>query len=134
MSERSNIEENTFITIKDEVGRDHIPYPSSGKSYVFLRSNTSDPSTIEVHCNDIINMFDVDNSLKNEKCLVLIVDVGADYGIRSTDYGIRSTNYGIRSTISMHYLWKLFIELNLDVVKMPPRIADSILWSICGDF
>ena len=58
----------------------------------------------------IINMFDVDDSLKNKKCLVLIVDDGADYGIRST--------------ITMHYFGKLFIELNLDVlmvVKNAPK-------------
>ena len=103
-------EEYTFRTIKDETGRQHVPYPANGKSYVYLKSNTYDPSTIEGHVNDLINLFATDTDLKGKKGLVLILDDGADYGIRSY--------------ITMHYLGKLFIKLNLDlllIVKNAPK-------------
>ena len=59
--------------------------------------------------NDLINIYESDPSgLK--KCLILIVDDGADYGIRSS--------------ITMYYFGQLFFHLNLDlliVVKNAPK-------------
>ena len=83
-------------TIKDKVGRAHMPYPSNGKSFVFLKSNQFDPSTIE--------------TLPIKKVFVFVVDNGADYGIRSA--------------ATMHYFGKLFFKLDLDlliVVKNAPK-------------
>ena len=59
--------------------------------------------------NDLINILESEPSgLK--KCLILIVDDGADYGIRSS--------------ITMYYFGQLFFHLNLDlliVVKNAPK-------------
>ena len=78
----SDVEEFSFRTIEDESGRPHVPYPANGKSYVFFKSNTYVPSTIEGHCNDLINIFKTDKEMEGKKGLVLILDDGADYGIR----------------------------------------------------
>ena len=103
-------EEYEHRTVIDELGRHHIPYPANGPSYVFLKSNTHDPSNIEEHTNDIINIISNDESLKRKLVLILILDDGADYGIRTS--------------ATMHYFGKLWIHLDLDlliVVKNAPK-------------
>ena len=97
-------------TVDDELGQPHIPYPANGPSHVFFKSNSHDPSTIEEHVNDILNIVTNDDSLKNKKVMILILDDGADYGIRTPS--------------TMHYFGKLWMHLDLDmllVVKNAPK-------------
>ena len=101
---------SAFRTITDEIGRDHVPYPSTGKFFVFFKPTSQKPSDIEKHCNDIMTIYEADPELKKKKVLALIVDDGADYGIRSSS--------------TFHYFGKLFFSLNLDlliVVKNAPK-------------
>ena len=108
--ENSQSEASEYRTITDEIGRDHVPYPSTGKFFVFFKPTSQKPSDIEKHCNDIKTIYEADPELEKKKVLALIVDDGADYGIRSS--------------ATFHYFGKLFFSLNLDlliVVKNAPK-------------
>ena len=40
-------------------GRDHVVYPSTGRTYIFLKSNSKKPSTILRHVNDLLTIYQV---------------------------------------------------------------------------
>ena len=73
---------NEARKVVDELGREHFCYPCTGPFYVFLKSNTHKPSTIERHMNDIMNITQVSDDIKDKPVLSVIADDGGDYGIR----------------------------------------------------
>ena len=101
-----------FRIMPDEEGHNHVSYPDTGKFYDFLKSHNFKPSTIERHINDIINIFEANEVLKEKKVLSIIVDDGADYGIRSPS--------------TLHLFGRLWLKLDLDmlmIVKNAPKYS-----------
>ena len=107
----NNIEavEAKFKIIEDEEGREHVSYPHTGEFYIFFKSNTYKPSTIERHLNDMTNIRENNTTSGNKPVLVIIADDGADWGLRSP--------------VTAHALGKFFRDSNLDFlafVKIAP--------------
>ena len=49
---------------EDELGRPHIKCPTTGKTYLFFKSCQFKSASISRHCNDIINIAEVNTQLK----------------------------------------------------------------------
>lgn len=102
--------QDTFQKISDELEREHVKYPHTGETYIFWKSHFHKGSDIEKHCNDLVNMFESSEKLSGKPVLILILDDGADYGIRGPS--------------TSHYFGLLFKKLDLDalfVVKNAPK-------------
>ena len=93
-----NYQINEKITF-DENNRPHIVYPNTGPAYIIIRSNDFCGTTIENHINDLINIIEGDEEMKEKKALLVICDDGADYSIKSH--------------ITTHFFGRLFFKLNL---------------------
>lgn len=50
------IQPDTDKLTKDQLNRDHVPYPSTGPCYVFYKSNRTMPSNIARHVNDLLTI------------------------------------------------------------------------------
>ena len=122
-SQSSNeYEEPSFITVADELERNHVKYPNTGDTYIFWKSHNHKPSSIDKHCNDLLNISESNRNISEKFVLVLIVDDGADYGIRGPT--------------TTHFFGLLFRILNLDalfVVKNARETLNGIQSSTFGD-
>ena len=56
---------------KDRLGRPHFVTPYTGPSYLFLRNNEQDGSTIETHTNEVLYLFN-SGRIEKKKNLVII--------------------------------------------------------------
>ena len=56
---------------KDKLGGAHFDTPYTGPSYLFLRNNEQDGSTIETHTNEVLYLFN-SGRIEKKKNLVII--------------------------------------------------------------
>ena len=93
----------------DKQERPHIKYPSTGRSYVFFKSNRVKGSTIVRYVNDFLNIAEVDMEVQNKPNMSLILDDGSDYGQR-----------GLQTFYFLGLLWKMLDKDCLFIVKNAP--------------
>jgi len=103
------------ILTKDKYGRDHVSYPSTGPSYVFLKSNRAKPSNIWSHVNDIMTIYEAHDGLKPKPNLALLLDDGIDWGMR-----------GLQTFYFLGYLWK---ALDLDLLVIGRNAPGDSKWN-----
>ena len=101
------------VVIKD--GREHVWYPNTGRSYIFHKSHRAKPSSISRHCNDILNIAQVEKSLQEKPNLLLLLDDGADFGGRGLQ--------------TLFYFGDLFMRLNLDVLLVTRNAPGDSKWN-----
>ena len=75
----------------DKFGRQHYSIPSTGRSYIHLRANMFERSTGATHYHEltqVIQKFRSENPGPDAKNLVLLIDGGSDFTIKSTKNGL----------------------------------------------
>ena len=85
----------------DEIGRLHIKTPHSGTSYIYLRAQLFNSTTVATHITDIYNII-THNELLDKPVLMLMCDGGPDFNPTSV--------------LNMLYYYRLFKKLNLDCI------------------
>ena len=99
----ANVPLNTLNQPKmttDKFGRQHVVTNRTGESFVFLRSHNHNPSTMEVHMNELHAILT--SMTKKPKIVVIKSDDGDDYSIRNQ--------------YNTHLLGRIFIDFNLDML------------------
>ena len=101
------------MILKEE--REHIVYPNTGRSYVFYKSHRAKPSSISRHVNDILNIAEVETSLRQKPNLLLLLDDGADFGGRGLQ--------------TLFYLGDLWMRLDLDMLLIARNAPGDSKWN-----
>ena len=101
------------IVVKE--GRDHVWYPNTGRSYVFIKSHRAKPSNISRHCNDLLNIAQVEKCLQDKPNLLLLLDDGADFGGRGLQ--------------TLFYFGDLFMRLDLDMLLITRNAPGDSKWN-----
>ena len=89
------------VYVTDNLGRKHVAFGHSGRTYVFYHSR---PSTIGLHLSNIDSIIESlsQSDLSNMKVLILTADDGNDWSLRSN--------------ITDHMLCLLWLKYDLDAV------------------
>ena len=128
---------STFQIPKEKIivnkGREHVIIPNTGPSYIFNRSHRAKPSTIYRHCNDLISLSEIEPSMKTKPILALILDDGNHIFVHPNQFFyniyLKGADWGGRSLLTLFYLGKLFIQLNLDLLLIGRNAPGDSKWN-----
>ena len=112
-SKENNERENITI-VKDKLGRPHVAYGHTGKSFVFYHTK---PSTIAVHLSNIDSILSSLPIMEKQKMAVLVL---------TSDDG---NDWSLRSGITGHLLSLVWKKYNLDAVLIVKNAPSDSRWN-----
>ena len=106
--------------VYDNHGRANLYTPNAGRSYVFIRAQRFNGTTISTHTTDLHNILTREENQKPG--LLIMSDSGPDFAPTSL--------------LNMIYYYRLFKLLDLDILKIflyaSPYSAFTTVLNICG--
>ena len=115
---KKNLTPNKLVY--DNHGRANLYTPNAGRSYVFLRAQRFNGTTISTHTTDIHNILNREGNQKPG--LLIMSDSGPDFAPTSL--------------LNMIYYYRLFKLLDLDILKIflyvSPYLAFTTALNVCG--